>query len=110
MTFEVLIMTSLTQVSPTPKTTGITSVKLGHRKHVLAQIAEQKQRTVHSLVVEAVDAYIAQTQAKMDYEAQAIRSFENYQQTGLHVTHDELQAWADSLNSDTPLEVPTCHK
>ena len=46
----------------------------------------------------------------MDYEAKAIRSFENYQQTGLHVTHDELQAWADSLNSDTPLEVPTCHK
>ena len=48
---------------------------------------------MHSLVVEAVDAYIAQMQAKMEYEAQAIRSFENFQQTGLHVTHDELQAW-----------------
>jgi predicted transcriptional regulator len=89
---------------------GITSVKLGNRKHVLAQIAEHKKRTVHSLVVEAVDAYIEQTQARMEYEAQAIRSFENYQQTGLHVTHDELQAWADSLNSDNPLEAPQCHK
>lgn len=103
-------MSSITQVSNAPKPSGITSVKLGHRKHVLAQIAEQKQRTVHSLVVEAVDAYIAQAQARMEYEAQAIRSFENYQQTGLHVTHDELQAWADSLNSNTPLEVATCHK
>ena len=49
-------------------------------------------------------------QAKMEYEAQAIRSFENFQQTGLHVTHDELQAWANSLTSDMPLEAPTCHK
>ena len=103
-------MSSINQVSNALKPSGITSVKLGHRKHVLAQIAEQKQRTVHSLVVEAVDAYIAQVQARMEYEAQAIRSFENYQQTGLHVTHDELQAWADSLNSNAPLEVPTCHK
>lgn len=89
---------------------GITSVKLGHRKHVLSQIAELKKRTVHSLVVEAVDSYIAQTQARMDYEAQAIRSFENYQREGLHVTHNELEQWANSLNSDNPLEVPTCHK
>ena len=103
-------MPSTTQASNAPKPSGITSVKLGHRKHGLAQIAELKQRTVHSLVVEAVDAYIAQMQAKMDYEAQAIRSFENYQQTGLHVTHDELQAWANSLTSDMPLEAPTCHK
>lgn len=103
-------MSSTTQISNAPKSSGITSVKLGHIKHVLAQFAELKQRTVHSLVVEAVDAYIAQMQAKMEYEAQAIRSFENFQQTGLHVTHDELQAWADSLTSDTPLEAPTCHK
>jgi hypothetical protein len=59
-------MPSTIQASNTPKPSGITSVKLGHRKHVLAQIAELKQRTVHSLVVEAVDAYIAQMQAKMD--------------------------------------------
>ena len=52
-------MSSITQISNSSKPSGITSVKLGHRKHVLAQIAELKQRTVHSLVVEAVDAYIA---------------------------------------------------
>ena len=57
-------MPSTTQISNAPKSSGITSVKLGHRKHVLAQFAELKQRTVHSLVVEAVDAYIAQMQAK----------------------------------------------
>ena len=56
-------MSSITQISNSSKPSGITSVKLGHRKHVLAQIAELKQRTVHSLVLEAVDAYIAQMQA-----------------------------------------------
>ena len=45
-------------------------------------------------MVEAVDAYIAQAQARMEYEAQAIRSFENYQQTGLHVAYKSPSAWA----------------
>ena len=71
---------------PNSTTSGITSVKLGHRKSDLAQIAGLQKRIVHSLVIEAVDRYIEQTQARMRYEAQAIRSYENYQATGLHVT------------------------
>lgn len=95
---------------PNSTTSGITSVKLGHRKSDLAQIAGLQKRTVHSLVIEAVDRYLEQTQAKMRYEAQAIRSYENYQATGLHVTLDELQEWANSLDSITPKPLPLCHK
>jgi predicted transcriptional regulator len=89
---------------------GITSVKLGSRKGDLAKIADRQKRTVHSVLIEAVDRYIDQTRARMEYEAQAIRSYENYQATGQHVTLDELQEWADSLNTSSPKTLPLCHK
>jgi len=105
-----LLTPCMRHAMPNSTTSGITSVKLGHRKSDLAQIAGLQKRTVHSLVIEAVDRYIEQTQAKMRYEAQAIRSYENYQATGLHVTLDELQDWASSLDSLTPKPLPLCHK
>jgi predicted transcriptional regulator len=87
----------------------ITSVKLGDRKQVLEELAKHQKRSVHSLLVEAVDGYIAQTTARIEYEAQAIRSYENFKATGLHVTTEELEDWANSLNTNTPKPLPECH-
>ncbi|WP_020558483.1 CopG family ribbon-helix-helix protein [Thiofilum flexile] len=70
---------------------GTTFIKLGARKEALAQLAKHKQRSLHSLVLEAVDNYVAQEQARLEYEAQAMRSYENFQATGLHITLDELE-------------------
>lgn len=89
---------------------GTTSIKLGARKEALAQLAKHKQRTLHSLVLEAVDNYVAQEQARLEYEAQAVRSYENFQATGLHITLDELETWAKNLDATNPLELPVCHK
>jgi predicted transcriptional regulator len=88
---------------------GTTSVKLGERKAVLSTLAEKQRRSVHSLVVEAVDIYIEQTQARLEYEEQAIRSYENFQATGLHVTPEELKDWAKSLSTKNPKKAPQCH-
>lgn len=87
-----------------------TSIKLGSRKEVLAQLARHKKRTVHSLVLEAVDHYMQQEQARLDYEAQAIRSYENFQTTGLHITLDELETWAKNLSDSNSQALPICHK
>lgn len=87
-----------------------TSIKLGIRKEALTQLARHKKRTVHSLVLEAVDNYMQQEQARLDYEAQAIRSYENFQTTGLHITLDELEAWAKNLTDSNPQALPPCHK
>ena len=73
------------------KSSGTTSIKLGSRKNELARLARHKKRTIHSLVLEAVDTYMQQEQARLEYEAQAIRSYENFQATGLHMTLDELK-------------------
>lgn len=89
---------------------GTTSIKLGNRKEALIQLAKQKKRSLHSLVLDAVDIYMEQEKARLEYEAQAIRSYENFQETGSHITLDELEAWAKNLDSKNPQRLPPCHK
>lgn len=89
---------------------GATSIKLGSRKDVLAQLAKQKKRSLHSLVLEAVDIYMEQEKARLEYEEQAIRSYEHFQETGFHITLDELETWAKNLDGKNPQSLPPCHK
>ena len=89
---------------------GVTSVKLGTRKQALSELANHQKRSVHSLLIEAVDRYIDQTQAKIRYEQDAIRSYEHFQATGLFVTIEEMEDWATSLSTSTPQPLPQCHK
>jgi predicted transcriptional regulator len=100
-----------TTINTTPSRAGVgtTSIKLGNRKETLAQLAKYKKRSLHSLVLEAVDNYMEQEQARLEYEAQAVRSYENFQATGLHMTLDELESWAKNLNSKNPQSLPLCH-
>ncbi len=48
--------------------------------------------------------------AEQQFLNDAIEAEKHYQKTGLHVTLDELQEWAKSLNTSTPKEFPKCHK
>lgn len=44
------------------------------------------------------------------YDQRAMQSFKDWQETGLHITLDEFTDWVDSLETDTPKEMPECHK
>ena len=90
---------------------GTTSVKLGqHRKDTLSQLAHRKQRTVHSLVLEAVDVYTKEQTAWLEFEDQAVRAYENMRTTGLHTTQAEMREWAKSLKTNPNAPLPLCHK
>jgi predicted transcriptional regulator len=39
----------------------------------------------------------------------AVESDKHYQETGLHTTFDEMEAWANSLGTSNPLPKPKCH-
>ncbi|VXB25832.1 conserved hypothetical protein [Enhydrobacter sp. 8BJ] len=92
------------------QTAEVTSVKLGSRKQQLQSLAETYKRSMHSLVLEAVDDFIEQKQAQLAFEQRAIRAYEHYQETGLHLTLEEIDDWADSLLTDAPKDMPVCHK
>lgn len=106
---HVIVTLSNTIRSLTPMT-ETTSVRLGSRKEQLQALAETYKRPMHSLLIEAVDEFIQSRSEQLAYERRAIKAYEHWKETGLHITTDELQAWADSLGTDNQMELAQCHK
>lgn len=44
------------------------------------------------------------------FVADAVAADKAYTETGLHTNLQEMQAWADSLDTPLPASMPTCHK
>ena len=91
-------------------TQEVTSIKLGYRKPILQELAQELGGSVHSIVIEAVDNHIEYLKAKQAYDRQAMKAYKNFQETGLHITLNEFKDWVDSLETDNPKDMPQCHK
>lgn len=91
--------------------TTLLSVKLeAEEKNLLTKIAKEKECSVHFLMCQAVREYIEREQARLNFFEDGRKAIEHYDQTGLHVTHEEMRAWVESLGSSGELTPPVCHK
>lgn len=44
-----------------------------------------------------------------EFEQVAMQSLQSYQETGLHITHDEFKDWISDLEAGNIRELPVCH-
>jgi predicted transcriptional regulator len=87
------------------------SVKLeAEEKNLLTKIAKEKACSVHSIICQAVREYIEREQARLNFFEDGRKAIEHYDQTGLHVTHEEMRLWAESLGGNNELTPPVCHE
>ena len=100
---------TMPQLAHNTKTSPMSLRVTEDKKARLTALAQIKERSQHSLAVKAIDEYIEREEARLAYEQQAVRAYENMQATGLHVTADELKTWANSLNTSNPEKAPKCH-
>jgi len=77
---------------------------------VLANLAKVRQRTVHWLMSDAINKYAAQESRREIFRKETLKAWEEYAETGLHVTLDEVAIWAESWGSDNEQEAPKCHE
>ena len=59
---------------------------------------------------EAIRNYIGKETAQEDFKHEALKSWENYQETGLHLTGKEVQDWLSRWGTDKETTVPECHE
>ncbi len=88
----------------------LAQIDLGQRANTLSVLASMQNREVNSLLLEAVDSYLTNETERLAYEQNAIASYHHYQETGLHTTPSEMMAWAESLGTKNPMELPSCHQ
>lgn len=75
----------------------------------LNQLAATRKRTSHALAREAIEKYIEGEEAHDQLRHEALTSWQEYQETGLHITGDELGQWLATWGTTDEQPAPPGH-
>ncbi len=71
-----------------------TSVKLDAiLKSRVQQLADVRRRSSHWIMREAIEQYVEREEARESFKQAALAAWADYQETGLHLTGDEVRKW-----------------
>jgi predicted transcriptional regulator len=74
-------------------------------------IARERQLSVSEVIQIAVMEYLKQQDEHIVLEQGAQDSLSHYQRTGLHLTHEEVDAWLVEIEAGNfDAELPECHQ
>jgi predicted transcriptional regulator len=59
---------------------------------------------------EAISQYVDHKEVRESFKKEALASWTDYQETGLHLTGDEVFAWLRTWGTDEERPIPECHK
>ncbi|MFA5241485.1 MAG: CopG family ribbon-helix-helix protein [Sulfuricella sp.] len=79
-------------------------------KERVKRLADARHRTPHWLMREAIQQYVEREEKREAFQQDAINAWQEYQETGLHVTGDEVIAWLDTWGEENEKPAPLCHK
>ena len=92
-----------------PKAMNMTVKLEASDRQRLATIASAKNRSTHFVMKEAIQMYLAREEAEQEQIQRAVRSLAHYEETGLHVTLEELNTWVKAIAIDPKTPMPICH-
>jgi predicted transcriptional regulator len=88
-----------------------TSIKIDDElKDRVQQLANVRQRSAHWIMREAIAQYVEREEARDSFQQEALASWTAYQETGQHLTGQEVRSWLDTWGTEEEAERPLCHK
>lgn len=88
-----------------------TTIKIDQStKDRVKRLAEVRQRPASGLMVEAISEYVEREEKREAFRQDAINSWKEYQETGLHVTGDEVISWLETWGEENEKVPPVCHR
>lgn len=92
-------------------TTTAVAVKIDKEtKKRYKDLAVIKRRPSHWMMREAISQYIDREEKRESFRQDAINAWNEYQETGLHATGDEVVKWLNSWGSADEKDAPECHQ
>lgn len=79
-------------------------------KERVQRLAEVRNRSAHWLLREAIGQYVEREEQREAFHRDALQAWQEYKETGLHVTGDEVLDWLESWGTPNEKAAPTCHK
>lgn len=59
---------------------------------------------------EAIRQYLDREEKRVSFHQDAVNSWNEYQETGLHATGDEVIQWLNTWGTDDEQDAPECHQ
>jgi predicted transcriptional regulator len=87
-----------------------TSVKLdADLKARLQRLADARRRSQHWLMCDAIEQYVVREEQRQQFHEEALAAWAEYQETGLHSTAAEVDAWLARLEAGEDADPPAPH-
>ena len=74
------------------------------------QLANLRRRSAHWIMLEAIQQYVEREEAAESFKQEALASWAAYQETGQHLTGQEVRAWLNTWGTKDEKPAPECHK
>ena len=88
-----------------------TSVKLDDDlKNRIQRLADMRHRSVHWIMLEGIRDYVEREEARESFKQEALASWTAYQETGRHLTGQEMRDWLNTWGTDKETGIPQCHE
>jgi predicted transcriptional regulator len=88
-----------------------TSLKIDDSlKSRVQHLAGQRRRSPHWIMLEAIQQYVEREEAREHFKDAALASWAVYQETGRHLTGQEVRTWLSSWGTKNERAVPECHE
>ncbi|SAK95874.1 hypothetical protein AWB75_06961 [Caballeronia catudaia] len=79
-------------------------------KSRVQRLAGLHDRSAHRIMRGAITQYVDREEKREAFKQDEKLARGAYRSTGLHVTHDEADAWLAKLDSGEDAEPPKCHE
>lgn len=76
----------------------------------IKRLAEARHRTSHWMMREAIRQYVEREEKREAFRKDALDAWQEYRETGMHVTGDEVVAWLETWGEEDETAAPACHK
>lgn len=87
-----------------------TSLKLDSElKKRIRRLAVARRRSPHWLMREAVEEFVDREEKRERLRKDALAAWNHFQESGLHVTDEEADAWLAKLEAGEDAKAPECH-
>ncbi len=88
-----------------------TSLKITDElKGRIQHLASLRQRSAHWIMCEAIAQYVEREEARESFKQEALASWKAYQETGQHLSGQEVRTWLNTWGSENESEMPECHE
>lgn len=87
-----------------------TSIKMPHElRRRIQNLAAIRNQSAHAFMLSALENYVNQEEEREAWRQEGIKAWEEFQQTGLHLTNQEVVDWMDKIIQGNEEPMPKCH-